>query len=42
MEFILVQWIIKNIRHALACGIIADFADIISAIFIAYWFFASC
>lgn len=33
---------IKNIRHALACGIIADFAGIISAIFIAYWFFASC
>jgi spore maturation protein SpmB len=31
---------IKNIRHALACGIIADFAGIISAIFIAYWFFA--
>ncbi|MDF1582024.1 MAG: nucleoside recognition domain-containing protein [Methyloprofundus sp.] len=31
---------IKNIRHALACGIIADFAGIVSAIFIAYWFFA--
>ncbi len=31
---------IKNIRHALACGIIADFAGIIAAIFIAYWFFA--
>lgn len=31
---------IKNIRHALACGIIADCAGIISAIFIAYWFFA--
>lgn len=31
---------IKNIRHALSCGIIADFAGIVSAIFIAYWFFA--
>jgi len=31
---------IKNIRHALACGIIADFAGIIAAIFIAYWFFS--
>ncbi|SHE23088.1 nucleoside recognition domain-containing protein [methanotrophic endosymbiont of Bathymodiolus puteoserpentis (Logatchev)] len=31
---------IKNIRHALTCGITADFAGIISAIFIAYWFFA--
>ncbi len=31
---------IKNIRHALTCGIIADCAGIISAIFIAYWFFA--
>ncbi len=32
---------IKNIRHALACGIIADCAGIISAIFIAYWFFVN-
>ena len=31
---------IKNIRHALACGLVADFAGIIAAIFIAYWFFA--
>ncbi|NOQ64552.1 MAG: hypothetical protein GQ582_08580 [Methyloprofundus sp.] len=31
---------IKNIRHALACGLIADFAGIIAAIFIAYWFFS--
>lgn len=31
---------IKNIRHAAACGIIADFAGIIAAIFIAYWFFS--
>ncbi len=30
---------IKNIRHAAGCGIIADFAGIIAAIFIAYWFF---
>jgi len=30
---------IKNIRHAAACGIIADLAGIIAAIFIAYWFF---
>jgi spore maturation protein SpmB len=30
---------IKNIRHAAACGIIADFAGIVAAIFVAYWFF---
>ncbi len=30
---------IKNIRHAAACGIMADFAGIITAIFVAYWFF---
>lgn len=30
---------IKNIRHAAACGIIADFAGIMAAIFVAYWFF---
>lgn len=30
---------IKNIRHAAACGIIANFAGIATAIFIAYWFF---
>jgi len=30
---------IKNIRHAAACGIIADFAGIVVAIFVAYWFF---
>lgn len=30
---------IKNIRHAAACGIIADFAGITAAIVIAYWFF---
>ena len=30
---------IKRIRHAAACGIIADFAGIIAAIFVAYWFF---
>ena len=30
---------IKNIRHAAGCGIIADFAGIIAAIFVGYWFF---
>ena len=30
---------IKNIRHAAGCGIIADFAGIVAAIFVAYWFF---
>jgi spore maturation protein SpmB len=30
---------IKRIRHAVACGIIADFAGIGAAIFVAYWFF---
>ncbi len=30
---------IKNIRHAAVCGIIADFAGILGAIFAAYWFF---
>lgn len=30
---------IKNIRHAASCGITADFAGIVAAIFIAYWFF---
>ena len=30
---------IKNIRHAATCGIIADFAGIVAAIFVAYWFF---
>jgi spore maturation protein SpmA len=30
---------IKNIRYAAACGIIADFSGIITAIFVAYWFF---
>lgn len=30
---------IKNIRHAAGCGIMADFAGIISAIAVAYWFF---
>lgn len=31
---------IKNIRHAAACGLAADFAGIIVAITIAYWFFS--
>jgi len=30
---------IKNIRHAAGCGIIADFAGIMAAITITYWFF---
>lgn len=30
---------IKNIRYAASCGIIADFAGIVAAIFVAYWFF---
>jgi spore maturation protein SpmA len=30
---------IKNIRHAVNCGLIADFAGIIAAIAVAYWFF---
>jgi spore maturation protein SpmA len=30
---------IKHIRHAAACGIIADFAGVVASIFIAYWFF---
>jgi spore maturation protein SpmA len=30
---------IKNIRHAAACGIIADFGGIIAAILVGYWFF---
>ena len=30
---------IKNIRHAVGCGLAADFAGIIAAITIAYWFF---
>ena len=31
---------IKNIRHAAACGLAADIAGIIAAIFVAYWFFS--
>jgi spore maturation protein SpmB len=30
---------INNIRHAVGCGLAADFAGIIAAITIAYWFF---
>ena len=30
---------IKRIRHAVACGIIADFSGIIAAIVVGYWFF---
>lgn len=31
---------IKKIRHAVACGLAADFAGIMAAIAVAYWFFA--
>ncbi|ACV26141.1 nucleoside recognition domain-containing protein [Kangiella koreensis] len=31
---------IKRIRHALACGLIADLAGIVAAILLTYWFFA--
>jgi spore maturation protein SpmB len=31
---------IKRLRHAIACGLAADVAGIVSSIFIAYWFFA--
>ena len=31
---------IKKIRHAVACGLAADFAGITAAIAVAYWFFA--
>jgi spore maturation protein SpmA len=31
---------IKNIRHAAACGLAADFAGIVAAIAVAYWFFS--
>lgn len=30
---------IKHIRHAAACGIIADLAGVVASIFVAYWFF---
>lgn len=30
---------IKNIRHAVGCGIIADSAGVLASLFIAYWFF---
>ncbi len=30
---------IKNSRHAIACGIIADFAGVVAGIVVAYWFF---
>ncbi len=30
---------IKHIRHAAACGLIADFAGIVAAIWVTYWFF---
>ena len=30
---------IKNMRHALGCGLFADFAGITCAIVVGYWFF---
>lgn len=30
---------IKKVRHAITCGLIADLAGIVAAIFAAYWFF---
>lgn len=30
---------IQRIRHAAACGLLADLAGIVSAIFVSYWFF---
>jgi len=30
---------IKHIRHALSCGLIADFGGIFASVFICYWFF---
>lgn len=30
---------IKNVRHAVGCGLAADIAGILTAIFVAYWFF---
>lgn len=30
---------IKHIRHAAACGIIADLAGVVASVFVAYWFF---
>jgi spore maturation protein SpmA len=30
---------IRHVRHALACGLLADFAGIVTAILVGYWFF---
>ncbi len=30
---------IRRVRHALACGLLADFAGIVTAIIVGYWFF---
>jgi spore maturation protein SpmB len=30
---------VKNTRHALACGLAADLAGVVGAIFVAYLFF---
>ena len=31
---------IKNVRHAIGCGLAADLAGVLAAILVAYWFFA--
>jgi len=31
---------IKRVRHAMACGLIADVAGLVTAILVSYWFFA--
>lgn len=30
---------IKNVRHAIACGLLADLAGVLTAIFVGYWFY---
>lgn len=32
---------IKRVRHAIGCGLLADLAGIVAAIFVSYWFFQS-
>jgi len=31
---------IKKVRHAIGCGLMADLAGIVAAVFLAYWFFS--
>jgi spore maturation protein SpmB len=30
---------IKNVRHAVGCGLLADLAGVLAAIFVTAWFF---